>query len=356
MKQILRTLCSVLVASVFASLAWSNLPVTFNLQVDPAGVAIQFDVTSESPLSSIGFPTFEGATDHSVRSATVESGAHRFVVFSQTGDPITTSGEVNVVFAPALAPGDGVISLSNITASNADGQVVTASPNALPILTQALKPHQSLELGASLQMNAVAYDLDGAMKTVKLLSGSDELDMADADPFSLGWTPGTAGSFALSVVATDNRDQQSTFDLGVLRAYSDSEITNFGNFASIHFGDSPSDGGFEADPLGNGYKNGFAYLLGLNPHSPDLSRLPTTRLERTDDGVDLILTFVRRSNVSGIDWNARETRNLQTYENVEASRISETDRQDGTHAVELRLPLDTDTFEPTFVDLEVNQS
>lgn len=343
-------------AVAFVNGASANLPVTFNLQVDPSGVAVQFDVTSDSPLDSIGIPVFEGASGHSVRSATVESGAHRFVVYSQTGTPIASTGEVNVVFAPALAPGDGVIALANITASNADGDVVPASPNALPVLTQRLKSHQSLELGRSVQMDAVAYDLDGAMKSVQLLNGNSEVDAATSDPFSLGWTPETAGSYALSIIATDNLDQQNIFDLGVYRAYNESEISSFDTYASIHYGASATAGAFDADPNGIGFGNGYAYLLGLNPHSPDLSRLPRTRLERRNDGVELVLTFVRRSNLQGVDWNARASSNLSEYEEVEASRISETDQQDGSHAVELRLPLNTDTPGSTFVDLEVNRS
>lgn len=351
-----RTLCSVLAALALSSPAWANLPVTFNLQVDPTGVALQFDVTSESDLDAIGVPSFEGTTDHNVRSATIESGAHRFVVYSQSGAPIAASGEVSVTFDPSLAPGDGVISLTNITASDDKGVVVPASPNALPVVSQELRPHQSLELGTSVEMKAVFYDLDGSLKSVQMLNGSTEVDSAESDPFAIAWTPETAGAYSLSVVATDNLDQQNVFDLGVFRAYTDSEITDFNSFASIHFGDTPADIAFDADPLDQGLGNGLAYLLGLNPHSPDVSRLPRSRIEMTDDGANLVLTFIRRSNATGVNWNARKAPNLVDFEELESPEVNENDRQDGTHLVELRIPLDSESGESTFIDLEVNQS
>jgi len=356
MKQISRTFSSVLAALALTSLSWANLPVTFNLQVDPTGVAIQFDVTTASRLESIGFPRFEGTTDHSVKSATVESGAHRFVVYSQSGAPITTDGEVSITFDPSLLPGDGVISLTNITASDATGEVVTAAPNALPVVAQSLRAHQSLELGKPIQMEAAFYDLDGSLKSVQLLNGSTEVDSSESDPFAISWAPDSVGSYAISVVATDNDDQQNTFDLGIYRAFTDSEIVDYDSFAAIHFGAIPSDIAFDADPLGSGLGNGLVYLLGLNPYAPDYRRLPRSRIERNGDVTTLVLSFVRRSNATGVNWNARKAANLVDFETLESPQVIENDMQDGSHLVELRVPLDSESGESTYIELEVNQS
>ncbi|MBK1877031.1 Ig-like domain-containing protein [Pelagicoccus mobilis] len=356
MKKNSRTVCSVFAALALSALVRADLPVTFNLQVDQAGVALQFDVTSDSPLESIGMPKFEGATDHNVRSATIESGAHRFVVYSQSGTPIAASGEVSVTFNPSLLPGDGVISLINITASDAEGAVVSASPNALPVLTQEMRTHQSLELGDSIAMEAVVYDLDGSVTSVQLFNGNDEVDSSDTDPFAIAWTPDSTGAFSLSLVATDNLSQQSIFDLGVHRAFTDNEIVDYDSFASIHFGSTPADTAFDADPLDNGLENGMAYLLGLNPYSPNYDRLPRSRIEKTGDDTVLVLSFIRRSNATGVDWDARKASNLVDFEALDSPQIIENDRQDGTHLVELRIPLEPESEESTFIELEVNQS
>lgn len=355
MKPFSRFLCTVLASSALNCAAFANLPVTFTLSVDPTGVAIQFDLTSTSSLEAIGYPSFEGTSDHDVRSATIASGAHRFVVYSTTGEPIASTGEVSIVFSPKLIPANQAVTISNVTASNASGDVVTASPNALPVLTQGVRSYQSLELGESIDLDTVVYDLDGNLSSLKLLNDGSEVAATSTAPFSLAWTPTAAGSFPLSLVAVDNKSQQSVFDLGIHRAYSLSEITDYSTYASIHYGDSP-DAGFTADPLKNGFSNGFAYLLGVNPYTPDRSHLPVSRIEKTETGLDLVLTFVRRSNLAGINWHARSSPNLQEYETLESTQISETDNENGFHAVELRVPLNTESPQATFIDLEVNQS
>lgn len=356
MKPTIRTLCSVMASLVFLFSAQADLPVSFNLAVDPTGVALQFDVVSDSSVQSIGSPTFSGTSDHDVKSAVIESGAHRFVVFSKTGEPIAATGEVNIVFSDALIPSDGAISLENITASNASGAVVTASPNTLPVLTHKMRLHQSLKLGSSLVLESVAYDLDGSLKTLTLLTQSTELDGATAQPFALSWTPASAGAYPLSMVAVDNLDQEKTFDLGVYQAYTDSEITDYSSFSSIHFGTESPDGSFSADPLDKGIGNGLAYFLGLNPHSLDLTRLPRVRVERHENGADLVITFIRNSTATNLDWNLRTSPDLQNFEAVQNPQISESDPADGKKTVEVRLPLDAGSLGPTFVDLEVKQS
>jgi hypothetical protein len=333
----------------------ADLPVTFNLAVDPTGVALQFDVTSDSSLDSIGFPLFDGSSDHDVQSAVIESGAHRFVVYSKTGAPISETGSVNITFSNGLVPSDGAISLVNVTASNALGQVVTAAPNALPVFDMDTMPHQSIELGDSLALESVVFDLDGSLKSAKLMTGSTELAAATAAPYPLDWTPANSGLYPLSIVAVDNTDLQNTFDIGTYQAYNESEITDYASFGSTHFG-STDNANFDADPLGTGIGNGLAYLLGLNPFKPDITRFPRARIETTESGSELVLTFIRDSSAEGIDWGVRSSNDLQTFVPATPSASSETDNQDGSHSVEVRVPLNSDSTDPTFVDLEVKQS
>ncbi|MDQ8180228.1 hypothetical protein [Pelagicoccus sp. SDUM812005] len=354
MKYCNRVLSSALAAIAFAGVAQANLPVSFNLAVDPTGVALQFDVTSDSPLDAIGFPLFNGSSDHDVQSAVIESGAHRFVVYSKTGAPIASSGTVSITFSDGLEAADGAISLENVTASDASGQVVTASPNAFPVLAQDFLPHQSLELGDTLSLESIAFDLDGSLKSLQLLTGSTELDAAAASPFPLDWTPATSGIFPLTLVAVDNADLEKTFDIGAFQAYNESEITDYDSFGSIHFGDT-SNAAFDSDPLDSGIANGLAYLLGLNPHKPEVLRLPRVKVERDESSAALVVSFIRDSSATGVDWSLRSSSDLQSFEAAVPSDVSDTDNQDGSHSVELRLPLDAES-PATFVDLEVKQS
>ncbi len=356
MTPTIRTLCSVMASVAFSFSALADLPVSFNLSVDPTGVALQFDVVSDSSVESIGSPSFNGTSDHDVKSAIIESGAHRFVIYSKTGEPIAATGEVNIVFSDALVPSDGAISLENVTASNASGAVVSASPNALPVFTQELRLHQSLELGSTLSLESVAYDLDGSLKSLALLSGGSEIDAATVVPFALSWTPASAVAYPLSIVAVDNLDQEKTYDLGTYQAYTESEITDYASFSSIHFGAQSPDGTFNSDPLDSGIGNGLAYFLGLNPYSLDLTRLPRARVERHESGADLVITFIRNSNASGLDWNLRTSTDLKSFQAAPAPQVSESEATDGKSTVEVRLPLDAGSLGPTFVDLEVKQS
>lgn len=356
MKPTSRTLCSAVAAIAFSLSARADLPVSFNLAVHPTGVALQFDVTSDSSLKSIGLPSFDGSSDHDVQSAIIESGAHRFVIYSKTGEPISETGEVNIIFTDGLIPEDGAITLENVTASNASGDVVTASPNTLPVLTETFLPHQSMELGGSLSLESVAFDLDGSLKSLKLVTGSTELDASTATPFPLAWTPASIGTYPLTIVAVDNLDQENTFDLGNFQAYTDSEITDYSSFGSVHFGGTTGNGQFDSDPLDTGIGNGLAYLLGLNPHSPDVSHLPRARIIRNENSTELVVVFKRSSSATGIDWNLRTSPDLKVFETAQPRDVSETENLNGARTVEVFLPLDSESAEPTFVDLEVKQS
>ncbi len=356
MTSLSQALISVFVAGITVVANAADLPVTFDLDVDPSGVAIQFDVASEKPIESIGLPEFSGTSGHVVKSATVSSGAHRFVVYSSSGGPISPTGEVSVAFKPTVSMTDGAITIANVTASDANGEVVAAQPNALPVLARGPREHQSIDAASSVQFPKLAVDLDGAITQLTLNVDDLEIDSSSASPFSLGWGPVPSGSYALSLVAKDNQDKVATFDLGIFRAFNSSEITDYSSFANVHYGEGATSdfNGFGADPYGGGFSNGLAFFLGLNPHAPLSGRTPKIRLESTEEGAELVIQFIRRSDLAGITWNAQSSDNLKNFNSLIPTLLTETDQGNGTHAVEFRVPIDPDTMNSEFVNIAVN--
>lgn len=339
--------------------AQAGAPVTFELTVDPTGVAMQFDVfTAGQSLSGIGSPTFEGTSAHTVKSAPVANGSRRFVIYSLDGDPISQTGRVTVLFPSAFQLGDGVVNIGNVVASDASGDIVTANPDAIPMLTRAPRSHQSVVTDETVQFPQAVVDLDGAIKQLRLIVDDSDVDTADAQPFDLAWTPLDSGAYTLRLAATDSADRLSEFNLGVFRAYAHGDIASFGDFASIHYGEDgvQTQGGFDQDPLGTGLPNGLAYLLGLNPHTPERSRLPSLELEEDDGQAELVLRFVRRTALADVSWSARASNDLRSFgELPSAARTIESDLGDGSTAVEIRLPTTPDEDYRQFLNIRASQ-
>jgi len=333
----------------------AEVAAAFDLEVDASGVALQFDVASSLPLSDIGFPRFEGTSEHRVRSATLASGAHRFVVYSVEGDAISPAGEVRVAFPALFGRRDGLIAIENVTASDASGEVVAASPNALPALARPTREHQSLETGQRRLFRRPAVDLDGAVVQARLLADGVEADADDEAPFSLVWGPAPAGPHELRLVVTDDRGGVATIDLGVFRVFAGDEIGDFASFADIHFGAGASafERAFDADPLGRGIPNGLAFFLGLNPHRPDVSRLPRLRVASGPEGPELSLLFVRRADAAGVVWKTLAAKGAGDFEPLSPSRTLESDAEDGLRQVDLRFPFDAEPDDPRFISLQV---
>jgi len=218
------------------------------------------------------------------------------------------------------------------------------------------KDHQSFESGASIQFPQLAVDLDGSTQSLVLKIDDLEVDSSALAPFTLGWGPVDSGTYALSLTATDDQDQVANFDLGTFRAYNSSDITDFASFAGVHFGDGAADelAAFVSDPFNSGFANGFAFFLGLNPHSPQHERLPKVHVENTDQGIELVIQFIRRSDLAGVTWNAQSSNDLSLFHELIPSSLTETDQGDGTHAVELRIPVDPETLNSQFVNIAVS--
>jgi len=62
----------------------------------------------------------------------------------------------------------------------------------------------SFTTGASVTIDANASDSDGTIAKVEFFQGTTKLGEDFTSPYSLAWTPSTAGSYVISVKATDN--------------------------------------------------------------------------------------------------------------------------------------------------------
>lgn len=320
----------------------AEIPLSFQISAAPSAVAIQFDVLATGSPISLETPVFNGASPHFVESNVIVSGATRYIVYTTSGVPISTGGSVMVTLTTTALPQNGMLSITNVMASNAAGQQVAANPNALPVrVTQSLT-QSSVPVGGSTVVSSDVIDPDGTVTTVNFKIAGGSIGTASGSSQTVVYTPTVAGQFALTVTATDSSGGQSTLDLGQLRAYSIADITNFDAFSQIHFGNSPDPAiaGFRADPFKTGIPNGLAFVLGIDPRSPDPSLMPTISVEPGNGGVkDVVFRFRRPSVIAGTAWNINESLNLSTWTAVPLQRITQTPVAGGRTVVETRLPL-----------------
>lgn len=319
---------------------------SFALAAPPTAVALQFDVASNTGPITLSAPQFQGTSPHTVESAVVASGATRYVVYTTTGLPISSGGKIDVTFSTASPLTNGMISVLNVVASDASGQLVSAAPTSFPVLASPGFGYSSILVGKSAEIGGDPVDLDGGiLGGVKFRRiGVGQIGSTDfAAPYSTIWTPVADGSYDLEVEATDFSGFTVRLPLGTLRAYSLAEISSYSAFESIHFGAAanPALLGFDTDPFGFGVANGIAYVLGLNPNDPDLSLLPEISVE---DGVpgpgdDLVFRFTRLATLSGATWDVLESETLAGWTAVPAGWITETTDGGDLVEVEVRKPL-----------------
>jgi len=314
-------------------------PIQFDLAAHTNAVALQFDVLVTGSAVTLGIPTFDGVSPHRVESNEISGGTTRFVVYSTTGLPISPEGKVAVSFEPSGLPTNGMLEIGNILASDSTGSLVSASPNALPLL---ITPpyHRSAELSQLSLLAANVIDPDGAIVAVQFRLNDNPIANAPAGETSVQWAPSTPGLFQLSARVTDSANAITFIPLGTYRAYQLDDITTFSDFIDTHYGSAaPEDWlGVGSAPLG--IPNGLAFLLGLNPHNPDLSRMPTFAVER--DGADqyMVYRFRRRAELVDIAWGVRETHDLLAgWDPVPEAQITQTDLGGGEFDVLVRVPV-----------------
>jgi hypothetical protein len=328
---------------LFAALPALAGDLTFEIDAPTDAVALQFDVSSTAAPVSFGIPSFQGTSPHRVESNQVAPGTTRFVLYTSTGLPISPGGRVTVTLNPSVIPTDGMIEIDvdDVIASNSSGGLLSAQPNALPL---PLDPptHRSVEVGQTALLATNVVDPDGTVTGVQFRLNGSPVAAAPAGSSSAPWTATSSGLFSLSANVTDSSGGSEDIPLGSLRAYQLTDITNLATFSSIHYGSAtdPAFTSFDGDPFGSGIPNGLALLFGINPNSPDRSRLPEVSVEPDGSGgSEMVFRFHRPTTLSGVNWSVQETETLASWSQVPGARRTETQLGDGRTRVEASRPI-----------------
>lgn len=320
------------------------VPLAFEIEADPSALAVQFDVGATGPALELGLPLNIGGTSHRVESRKLESGVIRHVVYSRSGEALGENAKISVSLVVPEIPASGILMISGVIASDANGQSVPAALNTLPVRTGTALPHRRGNTGISMLLSSDVVDPDGTVESVEFRAGADVIGTSTLPSQSLSWTPQNAGGFRLSTLATDNDGGQSLLDLGSIGVLGSGNITNFSQYADIFFGPGAplSVRGFDADPNGTGLQNGLTYLLGLNPETPDRSRLPASELSVADGGGPgdriFVFRFLMPEGIEDADWIVRQSPDLAAWMPVPAEQITETPVAGGRIQVEARVP------------------
>jgi len=329
-----------------AHLTWAQagVPVSFELAAHSTAVAIQFDVNGPAGTVSWSSPSFQGSSAHLVEIGPIGGanfGKTRYVIFSASGEPISPSGKVTVDFASTSALANGMVTIDGVVASNASGQAVSASPTALPVSTATQIPRWSAQAGQTAQLSAPVVDLDGSVTNVAFSLAGQAIGSAAGAPPVLLWNATGSGLRELNAVATDNAGRSASVRVADLYVYNLADVNSYAAFRSIHFGPGAAESAtaFGADPHGTGVRNGIAFVLGLNPRTPDLSLLPRGEMRTTGLGArEYVFTFSRPAALQAGTWSVQETTNFGSWSNVPITRIAEGPVANDRVPVEARVP------------------
>ena len=182
----------------------TNLPVTAAPNAVPT-VLLSLSTATVQQGSAVTLIATVGDADGTVTLVEYFDGATR--IGQTTGIPHSIS------YAPGLA---GSHSLYAKATDNVGGASMSA-PQALSVLPNAANhaPTVSLSviannpiMGQAVLLDATAADSDGTVVLVEFYNSGTKIGQATQSPFSLSYTPTTAGSYFFSAKATDN--QQAT--------------------------------------------------------------------------------------------------------------------------------------------------
>lgn len=322
----------------------ANVPVRFEILAAPEAVAVQFDVSATGDAVEFGPPVLSGLDSHLVESRTLDSGAIRYVIYSRTGEALSADGRVIAQLLTPAEPSNGLITIGGVVASDGDGEAIAAQLNALPTRKSSSKTHRKGPAGIAMVLTADVVDPDGSISAVVFRADGEAIGTSGGANQSVSWVPQNSGAYLLTALATDNDNGQSTLDLGSIGVLGSGNITNFKQYADIFFGpDAPlSLRGFDADPNGTGLQNGLTYLLGLNPETPDRTRLPATEVDKADSGAPEDRVFVFRflvpEGIEDADWIVRQSPDFVAWTPVPAEQITESPAEGGRIQVEARVP------------------
>lgn len=91
-------------------------------------------------------------------------------------------------------------------------QVISGAPSNIPPTVTLTTPTNgtTVQAGTAVSLGATASDSDGTVTKVDYFAGQTLLASSSTAPYAAAWTPSTAGTFAVTAVATDNSGATTT--------------------------------------------------------------------------------------------------------------------------------------------------
>ena len=182
------SLFPIYVSSSVANATPSTLEMTYNMilaNIIPAALA--FSVSVNSVVRNVNKVTISGTKVNLTLATPIISGDVVTVAYTKpSSNPLqTTSGGT----------------AANITNQIVINNCINVAPSA--IITSPIT-NSSFTASANITITANALDTDGTVSIVEFYSGSTKLGSTSAAPYSFIWTNVAAGTYSLTVVATDN--------------------------------------------------------------------------------------------------------------------------------------------------------
>ncbi|QYM79568.1 hypothetical protein K0B96_02825 [Horticoccus luteus] len=182
-----------------------SAPVTVSV-IDPGPGLPTVAITSPANNAVVTAGTITNVT----ASATDDISVAR-VQFYVNGQPLgeaITASPYNVSWTPSTP---GTYTLVARATDNIGNQAtsspvtVTVGTNAAPVVALTTPTSGSSAVsGMPVNLTATANDADGTVVLVRFLANNIEVGRATTAPFTVAWTPGSAGAYTLVAEATDN--------------------------------------------------------------------------------------------------------------------------------------------------------
>lgn len=145
-----------------------------------------------------------GISDDDVSSITVESG-YEVVLYKEDffmGDTVRITSDISC--------------LSTLTWNDSTSSIrVRSTTNALPTVSVTTPESGAILPTVNAVIRASANDPDGNIAKVQFYKGTTLLGESTVSPYTLTWTNGTAGSYTITVIATDDRGGQASTDISI---------------------------------------------------------------------------------------------------------------------------------------------
>lgn len=333
------------------ALSSTALPLSFHLGTSPFAVALQFDVGFTVSGISMVSPVLQGVSAHQISSMLLSNGKTRFTISSSTNTSIPPTASIQVMLDPGNIPlRDGIMSITDVLATNSSNSPVSASPGGKPIAFNVI-PSSLIKsvVGKNISIGLEIVDLDGSITSVLFRLNGSPIGSTSVRPFFTSATSATAGTFAFTAFAQDNAGNSVVSSPSTLQFIDPVALSTYSAFQTAWLDGA---GAFTADPYGTGISNGVAWALGINPRNPDRSRLPVQSIEESEGGK--ILVYQARVLASEVDHQILISTSLaaDSWSQLPPAQIEETLEASGWRLIEARVPI-TDIAPRHFIQLSV---